>query len=261
MPRRPFRGKPRVIATANRLVGADGPIWTNLRNGRMRLDMRVPLENAAFWNRGIDDRAITRLREAIVEGAVVLDIGANIGLFAVPLGRAALAQGGRLIAFEPMPMSAARLRENLAANNVAATVLEVALGAEDGTAEMAPMEPGETANAAFVERATGSSTTVKVMRLDEIAAELALHRCDVVKVDVEGGELAVLRGGATFLEHHQPLIYLELNDPRMEAMGWKESELLELARSWGYEVFVETGEGFERFRRTGPMDNILLVRK
>jgi FkbM family methyltransferase len=160
-----------------------------------------------------------------------------------------------------MPMSAARLRENLAANNVAATVLEVALGAEDGTAEMAPMESGETANAAFVERATGSSTTVKVMRLDEIAVELALHRCDVVKVDVEGGELAVLRGGATFLERHQPLIYLELNDPRMEAMGWKESELLELARSWGYEVFVETAGGFERFRRTGPMDNILLVRK
>lgn len=256
---RSFRGRRRVVNAINRIAGNDKTVWANLANGRMRLDLRVPLENAALWQGSMDLLPIRRLTEAIGEGAVVLDVGANIGLFSVPLGIAARGASGQLVSFEPMPVSAARLRENLAANGVAAIVMELALGDQDGTLTLVPVEPGATANAHVVDPATPGALEVRVRRLDDVADELRLGRCDIVKIDIEGGELAMLRGGVGFLGQHRPLMYAELHRPRMTVMGWSDDDLFDLIEPWSYDVFVETPSGFEPFRKVGARDNILLV--
>jgi FkbM family methyltransferase len=258
---RVFRGRRRIVRAVNGIVGNDKTVWANISNGLMLLDLRVPLENSAFWDRGTDAAPIAALTARLTEnGAVAVDVGANIGLFTVPLARATRDVGGHTYAFEPIPATADRLRENVAANGLEATVtvMPIALGANSGRIEI-EQEAGGTANARRVLERTDRSISVPLRAFDEVVEELGIARCDVVKVDIEGGELDFLRGAGATIESHRPLLYLELNEPCMSQMGWSDLDVIDLAREWEYEVLVETIDGFSAFRRTGLLDNILLV--
>jgi hypothetical protein len=82
---------------------------------------------------------------------------------------------------------------------------------------------------------------VPVVTLDEIALELGLNRCELVKADIEGGEFDFLRGGACFLRKQNPLLVLELNAAHMRRAGWTADDLRTLLREWGYPEHERSG--------------------
>ncbi|APG04449.1 hypothetical protein BJI69_11425 [Luteibacter rhizovicinus DSM 16549] len=139
----------------------------------------------------------------------VLDIGANVGLTALALSRMA----NRVHAFEPSPTTFAFLRENTSSN--AAIVLHnVGLGDHSGEFELT-FSPSSRAGG-FVSGGTpvsGGHVTEKidVRRLDDLAAELDLDALAFVKIDVEGFEGGVLRGGLNTIMRFKPVVALELN--------------------------------------------------
>ncbi len=110
--------------------------------GRHRLLLH-PADNPTeryMWLRGARREAasIGRLTLLVAgKRALILDVGANCGAYTLPLAEAAGA-GSRIVAFEPNPVMAARLRRNLALNNLQDLVelLEVSLGARDGHADL-----------------------------------------------------------------------------------------------------------------------------
>lgn len=138
------------------------------------------------------------LRNLLSEGDVFVDVGANIGYFSAVA--ADLVGSGRVIAFEPVPKYLKRLRE-LSINNPHHNieVYPFALGPEKGNATIDvtsgsnlgwnTMVPG------FMNPdAVGERVDVEVATLDELWLELGLDHARVVKIDVEGFELNVLRG-------------------------------------------------------------------
>jgi FkbM family methyltransferase len=236
--------------------------WAKMRDGsRIKLDLRVPLQSCAFWAGRSDYVAIEALVERMPTGAVAIDVGANVGLFTVPLALRAAETGGHVYAFEPMPGSYMRLLENITANDLSAitTCLQLALGAENGQAEIEPIEV-RTGNAMRVLEPSEISQRVTIKRLDDLAQEVHIVRCDVIKVDIEGGELDFLRGAARFIRQQRPTIYLELNTPHMQRLGWSEDDVLTLAADWGYHALLQTTSGFVPYtERSGLMDNVLLI--
>ena len=148
---------------------------------------------------------------------IALDIGANIGMSALVL--AALAPGGRVVAAEPSPGTAARLRETLALNRVDALVAveQCAVSATPGEAAF-HFESGHSAGSKLVnegtmDRATLSAApvTVPVTTVDALVTAHALPRVDLVKVDVEGFEGDVLDGATATIARHRPAFILEFN--------------------------------------------------
>ena len=149
-----------------------------------------------MWRRGLRAEAasIGRLTLLVAgKRALVFDVGANCGAFTLPLATAA-GPGSRIVAFEPNPVMAARLRTNLALNGLTDSVhvLEVALGAQDGDA---PLN--------LVERNLGRSSLRPVDSINAIPVAVRLlapylpehsHRYEtfIVKIDVEGYEDEVL---------------------------------------------------------------------
>lgn len=150
--------------------------------------------------------------------AVVVDAGANIGLFALRIARAC--PEARLVAVEPVPSTCALLRLNLADVAAAAAaeqlrVLEVALGESSGRTVLtaythlsanstgrprekpaswvAAMRGAQPDQATADEMLSTSSVEVDVVRLSQVLPQHPT-RIDLVKVDVEGAELEVLRG-------------------------------------------------------------------
>ena len=153
-------------------------------------------------------------------GDTAVDIGAHVGMMAVPMARR-IGPSGRLFAFEPSPETATRLRRTLALNGLdgPVQVLEQAVGDQPGQAllhfgantstnSLLP-PPGMTG---------GAGVTVEVVRLD--AAILAGQSVAVVKMDVEGAELGVLAGMPRLLADNPDLIVVaEFDNAHLRRTG------------------------------------------
>jgi FkbM family methyltransferase len=182
-----------------------------------------------------------RLHSAVLAqlrpGAVVVDVGANLGEWAVPLARA-VGASGRVLAIEPVPRSAAALELTFAANGLRqAKAIRCALGAADGTAELAvPIVTGprvDTGTARIARAGSGEERLQVALRcLDSLVAEHRLGRLDLIKIDVEGGERQVLDGGAVALERFRPVLVLETGH---EAEGDR-AAIHERLRGLGYRI-------------------------
>ena len=212
-------------------------------------------------DRDHDREAVDYLVGQLPETGVALDVGANVGLYTVPLARKA----GRVFAFEPLPANYERLGKNVSANNLDSSVacLPTALGATNGTIVLEPTSPGgRTGNAAQAQPGSPTGVEVPIRRLDDVALELGVRQCDVVKVDIEGGELEFLRGGEQFLREHMPVIYLELNGIHMSRFGWSTADLLDLIARWGYRPVVLRGGHEYPFTglRQARIQDVFLVR-
>ena len=149
-----------------------------------------------MWQRGlrVEAGSIGRLTLLVVgKRALVFDVGANCGAFTLPLATAAAA-GSRIVAFEPNPVLAARLRTNLALNGLTESVdvVEVAIGAQDGEAPLNLVERN-LGRATLRPIDSVSSMPVAVRLLAQYLPEHS-HRYEtfIVKIDVEGYEDEVL---------------------------------------------------------------------
>lgn len=149
-------------------------------------------------------------------GDVFLDIGANIGWFTI-LAASIVGPTGRVLAFEPRPNSCARLAMSVAENGYTnVEVAAVAVGDMPGRLTVAALisarNPGGTWSLATTALDTGlreghERFEVDVVRIDD----LALDRCDLIKIDIEGAEKPALTGAAETIRRLRPLILTEIN--------------------------------------------------
>jgi FkbM family methyltransferase len=163
---------------------------------------------------GLYQRELTALlRRRLPSDAVAVDGGAHIGVISVLLG--SLCSAGHVFAFEPVPETSAYLEHNLAANGMTNVSVErVALYREDGEITLA-----------FDESYPGGShigegkCRVVTCRLDSWAERRGLERLDLVKLDVEGAEPAVLDGAEETLRRFKPLTVVECNPVALPRLG------------------------------------------
>ncbi len=249
---RHVRGRSRVGAGIQRFLTPRGTrsnlVRCRLGDGsRMILDLRSTIEARAYWT-GTYERDVFLLRRALRASFVVLDIGAHIGFYAVPLARRLRELGGGLVfAFEPVPANAVRLRENVAANGLEGVVItvELALGAAKRSVVLKPDPSSEadTRNAFVTDDRVLRPDRVRarMSTLDVVAPQIGIERCDVVKIDVEGSELDVLKGGRDLLSTYRPIVMLELNPHRMAQFGWTADDLAAVASDLGYTAWRRVG--------------------
>ena len=151
-------------------------------------------------------------------GTTAIDVGASVGLFTVPLARA-VGPAGRVVAIEPDSENIARLEANLHLNRLQNVLVErVAAGDGDGEIElhMANDPAFHSTVAVHAGREVGHALRVPVARLDTIWMRLGRPAVSAIKIDVEGAELAVLRGAETLLRETQPALLLEANTTEHE---------------------------------------------
>ena len=159
-------------------------------------------------------------------GMTVLDVGANIGYYAVHAGRA-VGPTGRVHAFEPDPRTAQSLRANILRNGLAnVTVHECAVSGSSG---LRSLILSGTASHSGLSRTMDEATivgsaTVETVALDDVLGGASV---DVMKLDVEGEEPSVLRGMERTLEASPRLrLFVEFSPAGLEAAGSSVDEFL-----------------------------------
>jgi FkbM family methyltransferase len=141
----------------------------------------------------------------VSQDAVVLDVGANIGLFT----RQALRNGAkRVISIEPVPGNREALRYNVAPDIASGRVSVVASGTWDvrGTLPFLVDAKRPGRSSCMVENSSDEvfSLSVDVAPIDDIVEELSLPRVDFIKMDIEGAELRALKGAAKVIRRDRP---------------------------------------------------------
>ena len=137
--------------------------------------------------------------------SVVVDIGAHIGTFALPMVRYVKS----VIAYEASPETAVLLSRNASLNKLSLRILNKALGAVKGRASLF------TRNASNA----GANTLVKGGDIPVVPLDSEVERADFIKIDVEGMELEVLAGAERIIQNSRPIILFEVNISQLRAHG------------------------------------------
>jgi FkbM family methyltransferase len=171
---------------------------------------------------------IELFKRIVKPGDVVVDVGANIGAHTLWFAKATAPNGG-VLAFEPQRLIFQALCANMALNGVTNAICrQEAVGAEPGQITVPVLDPEKELNFGGVE--LGEFTQgdqIPVVRLDD----LPIGRCKLLKVDVEGMELAVLQGAAKLIGRLKPVLYVE-NDRRD-----RRDALIRYIDSLGYDCY------------------------
>ena len=175
------------------------------------------------------------LRRLLKPGQQAIDIGANFGVYALSMART-VGPTGRIFAFEPASGTAELLELSAAANAFAQVVLDRrALSAASGTARLSLHQNSELNALVRGTPGPGATEEVAVTTLDECMETYGWHDIDFVKIDAEGEEAAILKGGARFFSQQSPLIQYEIKagkDLHMElvdgfaALGYRSYRLV-----------------------------------
>ncbi len=178
---------------------------------RVRLGYRETLGLSTLVNHGFETAELECAAALTRPGAVAIDVGANVGIWSISLARA-VQPDGLVWAFEPLESNARRLRENMALNRTRNIDVHcLAVGSARGEVELLVADDpayASTTGLAPSRRAVGVQV-VPVVALDDVWRAAGSPDVSVVKVDVEGGELGVLRGAATLLEACRPALFVE----------------------------------------------------
>jgi Methyltransferase FkbM domain len=192
------------IVRANRVIRQLEPFLSRigvLQPVRIEVDPGVsllldPAENVARtilisrqgnW----EPEAWAAISSGLEEGAVFVDVGAHLGYDSLKAARL-VGEKGRVIAFEPSPNTLMLLRSNIEASEARNIIVQ----------PVASTDSEQTL--------TLFDSTLRGRPIDDVVSELGLTRVDVLKADVEGAELMVLRGAAQTLRRFHPKLILEV---------------------------------------------------
>jgi FkbM family methyltransferase len=194
------------------------------------------------------------LSSLIEPGALVLDIGANIGTHALAFSRFVTSRG-HVVAIEAQERAYKLLGLNMALNGVAHVNCVRALVGRETSVRFVPPDDGaprtDLGAISFLEPAPAHDggcflTPLPMITLDNLSFE----RCDLIKIDVEGMELDVLLGAEKTIARHRPPIYFE------QTREQRFPETFDLFRAAGYVLFWHVADPFNRLNLHNQAENI-----
>ena len=168
----------------------------------------------------------------------LFDVGAHFGMFSL----AAAHFGGKAIAVDPSPIATRMIARQAALNGLTKSIriIQAAVSDESGVVDL--LSSGVFSDGYFKMshgRAKGELTQTQAMTIDELVGQHGVPTH--IKIDVEGQEAAVLRGGRKTLEKFSPILFLELHNEMTTAEGGDPNLALNELAQLKYETFAING--------------------
>jgi FkbM family methyltransferase len=150
------------------------------------------------------------VRRLLQPGQKVVDIGANYGVYTLPMAKR-VGAAGHVWAFEPTSSTAEFLGQGIAANGFEQVTLEQkAVSSMAGTAQLAIQDQSELNSIVRGESIAVASETVSLVTLDGCMHRYRWTDIELIKIDAEGEECNIVKGGRRFFADLSPLVQYEL---------------------------------------------------
>jgi len=192
-----------------------------------------------------EEPVLADIYDRLMSDDIFYDIGANIGIYSCLLGKAL--QDGNVICFEPHPETAVKCRQNLKLNNIVEKVHEVALTDFKGAVGLSISGEPDVGRGTFSIDNSTEDMLVKAVPGDDFCEEKNAPPPTILKIDVEGEEVGVLRGFERILSRDScRLVYCEVHPDRL---GESENVVWRLFESTGFKTERIHDRGSEYFIR------------
>jgi FkbM family methyltransferase len=235
-------GKGRLINRGIALAGGaqhfQGEVMATRQGLRWALDLDCYVQRTLYTYGAIDANEVRSLLRFVGPASVFFDIGAYFGYYSLMAARQTRASA-TVYAFEPRPLNYKRLQRNLELNRRAGVrAFNIALADSEGEALFAePQQINQGAGHLLRGQASDpSSARVQVTTLDRFVNANRISRLDAMKIDVEGAELAVIRGGLETLRRFKPVICIEFNPGTLLRADEQPAMLLATLTDLGYSL-------------------------
>ncbi len=201
-----------------------------------------------FFHRPFEENEWRYVREFLKPDMTFVDIGANQGFYTL-LAAKQVGPNGRVFSFEPVPSQTKKLKRNIKINrfhNV--TVEPKALGFKEGFADMYVCLDGDEALSSLRSPSEDVTSTKKMVKvpvttLDNYVKKYNIPSIDFIKIDVEGGELHVLKGAINTLKNFRPILMCEVQDERTRQWGYPASKIYTFLEDYNYSWFSVSENG------------------
>jgi len=201
---------------------------------RFECDLTDKVTREIYYT-GFDRKDCRILKRLVKPGDVILDAGANVGYFSLLCARWMRAKGV-VHAFEPFPQTVRKFERNLELNPGLQPVVHLhraALSNFIGTMGMCvPDQRNQGCN--FLSSTGGLN--VDVTTLDSFCENGQLSRIDLIKIDVEGSEVALLQGAEQVLRRFRPVLMIEANPCALKNFGNAPLDLIQAITRHGYRL-------------------------
>lgn len=207
------------------------------------LDLAEHMQRRMFWMGYYNIHLVSFLDRIIEPGMTVIDVGANIGEISLVCANR-VGPGGCVIAIEPIAGIADQLQRNVQDNGLQETVqvhrqglaaqagqlpIYASCGQTDGVEFNQGL--GSLYGNASVDRFVG---VADITTLEDVAQRVGLTRLDLLKIDIEGGELPCLQGGLNIVRRFLPVIAVEVQEQACVAAGYQSRDILAFLQPLGY---------------------------
>jgi len=196
---------------------------------------------------------------------VIIDIGANVGYYTVELAKL-LATSGKLLSFEPVEASFSQLKKNVELNHLEKKVTTLQIGLSNSISEEKIFLPRKSGSSAASLRnlhpeEKSESQIIKISTLDDVMGSLGIIDCNLIKIDVEGGELQVIEGGIETISKFKPVIFAELLRKWSKEFSYNPNSVLSLLQKLDYSCWGVSEELREIsiFEETDLETNFLFI--
>ncbi|MEA3351717.1 MAG: FkbM family methyltransferase [Chloroflexota bacterium] len=193
-----------------------------LAGARLRLDLQLEKD---YWLGTYETELQTAISELVEPGWVAYDVGANIGYMTLMLARS-VGKKGKIFAFEALPDNVKRLRTNIALNPALESNITITSGAVTNSSHPVRFLIGPSGAMGKAEGSAGrqvdynDAIEIPGIVLDDFIYQQGNPAPDVIKMDIEGGEVLALQGMSRILTAARPLIFLELHGHEAAQVAW-----------------------------------------
>lgn len=263
-----IEGRPDVRAELSKAYGLPSSVWLPVKSGKiedvmeaLRLHARSRLVEIAsdigtflvpegdlvtqqLREYGAHQRGdLNALMSVLRHDDVVLDIGAHVGTFAIPLARH-LGPSGQVVAIEPHPDVFRLLCQNVELNGLDARIetQQVLLAAPGSLPRSPVLMSGNTGGTWFQEASASDAAALAATTIDAwMEARADPVGPSVIKVDVEGAELEVLRGADITIRAKRPVLMVEVSRTQLDRHGASVRQLDRWFSQQDYDLYVSSG--------------------
>ena len=235
----------RIVSFPVRLVSGiffKPPVRVRRNKINWCLDLNEAIDLVIFLIGNFEPRTIRNYRQTLSDGAVVFDIGANIGSHTLPLAKI-VQPNGMIYAFEPTHYAFDKLKYNVGLNPDLLEFIRVEqillsrVEEDHQVEEIASSWPIKTNNKTHKLHGGESKTTsgARTTSLDSFVEVNNINTLNLIKIDVDGNELDVLKGALKTINKFKPLIMFELAPYALKEKGYSGPELIRTLKELGYE--------------------------
>lgn len=204
---------------------------------KFNLDMDKAVDKRLYLN-GFEKEIIEYYSKLLKKGDVVLDVGANIGIYSLIAGKKIGAKG-KVYGFEPADIAFEKFQYHIDLNGLK-NIVPIKSGVSNYTGKSEFNICEDDAFNSLGDKPLKeiiSKKTIDIVSIDDFVLHNNINKVDIIKVDTEGAEFLVFEGAKKTLQKDKPSLFFEYNPEAIEGFDNDSINLINLLRAFGYSLY------------------------